>query len=272
LLAESYVKLAWLEQARSRLDKAQEAIQAAEIMVNEQRLSPRRSNSLKFSLAHWWIAQGSLDRATNMVRHLGLTIDGAISYPRETDYLLQLRLLLAQGEYDAGRFLAERLLDMAKAEQRVGRAIEILALQALIFQGKKDMDQAIAVLGEAFSLAQPERYARVFLDEGDPMARLLFQAKTRRFGHEYASVLLSAQDGVTGTEPHPAQRLIEPLTPRELEVLKLIEAGCTNQDIADRLVISIPTVKRHISNLYAKLGIESRTQAVCLGRELGLFE
>ncbi len=76
----------------------------------------------------------------------------------------------------------------------------------------------------------------------------------------------------TGTELPPAQLLIEPLTLRELEVLKLIEAGCSNQDIADKLVISMPTVKRHISNIYAKLGVESRTQAVSIGRELRLFE
>jgi LuxR family maltose regulon positive regulatory protein len=73
-------------------------------------------------------------------------------------------------------------------------------------------------------------------------------------------------------EPPLTQHLIEPLTARELEVLKLIEAGCSNQDIADDLVISMPTVKRHISNIYAKLGVESRTQAVSLGKELKLFE
>ncbi len=77
---------------------------------------------------------------------------------------------------------------------------------------------------------------------------------------------------VPGAEHPPAQLLIEPLTLRELEVLKLIEAGCSNLDIADKLVISMPTVKRHISNIYAKLGVESRTQAVSIGRELRLFE
>jgi LuxR family maltose regulon positive regulatory protein len=85
-------------------------------------------------------------------------------------------------------------------------------------------------------------------------------------------VLLSALGELPGTEALPAQLLVEPLTLRELEVLKLIESGSTNQDIANRLVISIPTVKRHISNLYGKLGAKNRTQAVSLGRELGLFK
>jgi LuxR family maltose regulon positive regulatory protein len=150
--------------------------------------------------------------------------------------------------------------------------IEVLALQALAYHGKKDTLRAMQVLERALSFAQPEGYVRVFLDEGEPMAKLLFLAKSQRLGQGYASELLHTQEIVTVTEPAPAQLLIEPLTSRELEVLKLIESGCTNQDIAKRLVISIPTVKRHISNLYAKLGAKSRTQAVSLGRELGLFE
>jgi len=164
------------------------------------------------------------------------------------------------------------LLHMAEAAKRVGRVIEVLVLQALAFQGKRDMDQALSVLERALALAQPEGYCRVFLDEGEPMAKLLFQAKAHRIGQGYASELLSALGEVSGTEQPPAQLLIEPLTLRELEVLKLIEAGYSNQGIADKLVISMPTVKRHISNIYAKLGVESRTQAVSIGRELRLFE
>ena len=136
----------------------------------------------------------------------------------------------------------------------------------------RDTARAVEVLEKALSLSQPEGYVRIFLDEGEPMAKLLFHVKSQRSGHRYASALLSAMGGVPGTESLPVQLLVEPLTPRELGVLRLIESGCTNQDIADQLVISIPTVKRHISNLYGKLGVKNRTQAVSLGRELGLFE
>jgi LuxR family maltose regulon positive regulatory protein len=272
LLAKSYVMLAWLEQARANLKKGQEAMHAAELMLSEQRLSPRRSNLVKLALAHWWIIQGSLERASYMVERLGVTIDDEIPYAREPEYLLLLRLLLAQGEHDAARSLAERLLHMAEAAKRVGRVIEILVLQALILQGKKDIDQALAVLGKAFSLAEPEGYVRVFLDEGAPMVKLLYQAKSHGIGSGYPSELLSGLCGTPDTEPRHAQFLIEALTSRELEVLRLIETGCSNQDIADRLVISNPTVKRHISNIYAKLGAKSRTQAISLGKELGLFE
>jgi LuxR family maltose regulon positive regulatory protein len=186
--------------------------------------------------------------------------------------VILMRVLLAQREYDAARALSQRLLRKAEAGTRVGRVIEILILQALSFQGKKDADRALAVLGKALSLAQPEGYTRIFLDEGEPMAKLLYQAKSHGTGSGYASELLSALGGATETKPPSAQLLIEPLTSRELEILKLIESGCTNQDIADRLVISMPTVKRHISNIYAKLGAKTRTQAVSLGRDLKLFE
>jgi LuxR family maltose regulon positive regulatory protein len=272
LLAKTYVMLAWLEQARSNLEKAQEAMHTAELMLSEQRLSPRQSNLVKLDLAHWWITQGSLERAFHLVQHLGLTIDDEISSARQSEYLLLLRLLLAQGEYDAAGSLAERLLLMAEAASRKGWVIEILVLQALIFQGKKDIDQALAVLGKALSLAQPEGFARVFLDEGEPILKLLYQAKSHRIGSGYPSELLSGLCSASDIGPPNAQLLIEPLTFRELEILKFIEAGYSNQDIADRLVISSLTVKRHISNIYAKLGAKSRTQAVSLGRELKLFE
>jgi LuxR family maltose regulon positive regulatory protein len=110
------------------------------------------------------------------------------------------------------------------------------------------------------------------LDEGEPMAKLLYQAKSHRLGFGYAAELLAAMGTASGTELLSTQFLIEPLTARELEVLKLIEAGCSNQAIAEKLVISITTIKRHISNIYAKLDVTSRTQATSHARELGLFK
>jgi ATP/maltotriose-dependent transcriptional regulator MalT len=104
------------------------------------------------------------------------------------------------------------------------------------------------------------------------MAKLLHQVRAHRTQTGYATVLLDTTREAVATPQTLARTLIEPLTLRELEVLKLIEAGYTNQDIADKLVISIPTVKRHISNIYAKLGVKSRTQAISLGKELRLFE
>ncbi len=168
--------------------------------------------------------------------------------------------------------LSRRLLKQAKSNGRINLIIEILILQALIFQEKKDIGQALAVLEEALVLAQPEGYVRSFLDEGEAMTRLLCQAQSRSIGSGYAAELLSRIGKTTSMTQPSMQLLIEPLTAREVEVLKLIEAGRSNQEIADQLVISIPTVKRHISNIYAKLGVTSRTQALAIGKELKLFD
>jgi LuxR family maltose regulon positive regulatory protein len=277
LQAVGYVMLARLEHLQAHPEKVQEGMQAAEQLVNGFDIAPKYSVWVKSSLARLSLVQGDLEKAAHLIQQSGIDMrstqgDAEISYLQELFVLVWVRLLIAKGEYNAALRLSLRLLQKAEAEKRMGRVIEVLVLQSLAFQGKKEADQALAVLERALLLAQPEGYARVFLDEGEPMAKLLFQAKAHRIGQGYTSVLLSAQGGVTRTELPLTQLLIEPLTARELEVLKLIEAGCSNQDIADRLVISLPTVKRHISNIYAKLGVESRTQAVSLGRELRLFK
>ncbi len=197
---------------------------------------------------------------------------GEIPYQRESEYVLLLRVLLARGDHEAAIILSNRLLQQAETTGQMGLVIEALILQALALQGKKETEQALAALERALALAQPEGYVRSFLDEGEAMTRLLCQAQSRQVGSGYAAVLLSKIGKTSGMTQPSMQLLIEPLTTREVEVLKLIEAGCSNQDIAGQLVISMPTVKRHISNIYAKLGVESRTQAIAIGKELKLFE
>ena len=266
--------LARLEHVQGHPEKAQEAMRAAEQLASEYHLSPRRSIWVKSP----WRACGL---PKEIWRELPISFSRAASRHRtmksltcaSLNILSCCALLLAQGDYDAALALSERLLQKAEATNRMGRVIEILVLQALAFQGKKDMAQALAISGKG-SFAGPAGRVRaaVFLDEGEPMAKLLYQAKSHRIGAGYAAELLSAMGKASGTALPPAQLLIEPLSLRELEVLKLIEAGYSNQEIAAKLVISIPTVKRHISNIYAKLGAKSRTQAVSLGRELRLFE
>jgi LuxR family maltose regulon positive regulatory protein len=259
------------------MDTMLEAMRTAEQLAIDYELATRYATWVKSALAHLWIAQGDLGRASGFVQNSGIATnsiprDSEILYIQVPVYLILLRLHLARGDYDAALTLSEHLLQEVDVTNQWGRTIEILVLQAIAFQAKKDMSQALAVLEKAFSLAQPEEYTRVFLDEGEPMAKLLFQAKSHRISSEYASELLAAYSGPASTELPPTQPLIEPLTLRELEVLKLIEAGSSNQDIANKLVISMPTVKRHISNIYTKLGVESRTQAISIGRELRIFD
>jgi LuxR family maltose regulon positive regulatory protein len=270
--ATAYVMLARVEHGQVNTEKAQKAMRAVEQLASETALSPRLSVWVQASLARLWLAQGDLESAAYLVRQSGISLDDDIPYLREPLYYVLLRVLLAQGDADSALVLAARLLKLAEATNRIGKVIEILIFQALAFQAQKDIVQALPLLERAVLLAQPQGYVRVFLDEGESMAKLLYQAKAHRIGIGYAAELLSAMGKAAGITQPPAQRLIEPLSARELEVFALIQAGYANQDIAARLFISMPTVKRHISNIYAKLGVKSRTQAVSLGRELGLFE
>jgi LuxR family maltose regulon positive regulatory protein len=183
--------------------------------------------------------------------------------------------------------LLARLLEMAETAGWMGKAIEILALQAIAFQAQGDAGRALAALEQALTLAEPEGYVRLFVDEGPPMARLL-KALSRQqaaVSQDYLDRLLAAFDGATkdgrprakvGDQPFtahgsPSPVLIEPLSERELEVLGLIAQGLTNREVAARLFLTLNTVKVHTRNIYGKLDVHSRTEAVARARNLGLL-
>ena len=261
-----------LEQARNNPEKAQEAMREAELLIGEHPHSPHWAIQVRFDLARVWLAQGNLERPSQRIQKRGLNIKDEIPYQRESEYILLLRVLIARGDHEAAINLSNRLLQQAETTGQMRLVIEALILQALALQGMKETEQALAALERALALAQPEGYVRSFLDEGEAMTRLLCQAQARKSGGSYAAVLLSQISQTSGMIQPSMQLLAEPLTAREVEVLKLIKSGCSNQDIAAQLVISLPTVKRHISNIYTKLGVESRTQAVAIGKELKIFE
>jgi LuxR family maltose regulon positive regulatory protein len=272
LQAVACAMLARLEQVRGNPEEAREAMRRAEQLDSEHPLPPQRSILVKSDLARLWLAQGNLERLSQLIKKDGLRVKDEIPYQRAPEYVILLRVLLARGDYEDTLALSERLLRQAETAGRTGLVIEILILSALAYQGKKDSDRALKALERALSLARPEGYVRQFLDEGEPMTILLCQAQSRKVGTGYEADLLSSIGTIPGMTQPSMQLLVEPLTTRELEVLKLIEAGASNQDISEKLVISIPTVKRHISNIYAKLGVTSRTQAIAIGKELRLFD
>jgi LuxR family transcriptional regulator, maltose regulon positive regulatory protein len=270
--AYAHVLRARLEQARGHPEHAGEAIREVERLIGEYPDSSYLSNQLKSVLARIWLAQGDLEIPSRYVQAKGLNIQDEIPYQREIDYDLLLRLLLARGDYEAALHLSDRFLQQASKLGQLGLKIEALILRALALQGNKDNEQALAVFEEALTLAQPEGYFRSFLDQGEAMTRLLCLAQSRQVGNGYAAVLLSGIEKSSGMTQPSMRLLVEPLTTREVEVLKFISAGSSNQDIAAQLVISIATVKRHISNIYAKLGVESRTQAIAIGKELKILD
>ena len=171
--------------------------------------------------------------------------------------------------------LLDKLEASAKAQARMGSLIEIQVLQVLGFQAVGKSDQAIKVLAQALAQAEPEGYMRTFVDEGRPIAALLHQALSLGIATDYTARLLAAflpaDQGFTSSS-HPINfSFHEPLSERELEVLRLLAIGSSNQEIAEKLSIALTTARKHVSNILGKLGGDNRTQAVSRGRDLGLL-
>jgi LuxR family transcriptional regulator, maltose regulon positive regulatory protein len=228
-----------------------------------------------------WLAQGRLSEALGWAREQGLSVEDELSYLREFDHITLARVLLARYQRDRAddsiqeaMGLLERLLQAAEAGGRKGSLIEILVLQALAHHAQGNLPAALLPLQHALMLAEPEGYVRTFVDEGVPMVELLerMQDEGGRM-KAYTHTLLTAFGNQK--EPHPSSfilhPLVEPLSPRELEVLRLIAQGLSNQEIGARLFLALDTVKGHTRRIYEKLQVQRRTEAVARARELGLL-
>jgi LuxR family maltose regulon positive regulatory protein len=233
------------------------------------------------------LSQGRLEPAVRWAETCGLRLDDvAWPYRLEAGYLTLARVFIAQGQTEAVLDLLHRLQQEAGSGQRTGSLIEILILCALARHGQGDTSSALAALESALALAEPQGYVRTFVDEGVAMAELLRQAQSRGIRPNYVNKLLAAfgaedaKRGSGGVEerqasPLPlrptAPLLVDPLSERELELLRLIAAGRTNQEIAQELFLAVGTVKKHLNNIFGKLGVGSRTQAIARARELDLL-
>lgn len=228
-----------------------------------------------------WLRQGDRASVDAWIARNMATEMHVIAFRSELDHITLCRVLLARGEARRANTLLARLAQAAEAGGRLGRLIEILALQAIAREQEGDQAEALAVLSWALALAEPQGYVRTFLDEGEPMAALLSRASTA-----YAARLLATFEDnrprVEYHEPTPLPMpqaadvaqptaLVEPLSERELEVLRLLADGLTTREIADRLFIAPGTAKVHIHHIYGKLDTPNRAQALARARELRLL-
>jgi LuxR family maltose regulon positive regulatory protein len=213
-----------------------------------------------------------------------VSVDDVSHFKTQLTYTMHARALIALGrEHHDGTYLVdaldllEELLEIAEKYGWGSKVIEILALQALALQEGGDTDQAMTTLERALTLAEPEGYIRTLVDEGTPMVHLLYEALSRGSTPDYIRRLLAAfpANKFAQTTPSksqaPESELIEPLSEREIEVLQLIAKGLNNPEIASRLFLSLNTVKAHTRNIYGKLGVHNRIQAVARARALGIL-
>lgn len=280
-LMMGYITLARVRQAQGDFQAAGTAIHAAE------RCQPwlwSTMLSVEACKVRLYLAEGNVEAAMAWAESSGLSIEDELHYspteqfPRssELDYLTYARVLLAYGQQQPSYLqstlqLLIRLSEFAKAGGRTIRVMETLLLQALVLQIQGDQDRALDSLNQALSIPRQGHYSRLFLDEGKPMAALLQTAVSKRIYSDEADRLLRIFDSVEEKKSTPLQPLVEPMSDRELEVLRHLATGLSNQAIADQLFVSLAAVKWHARNIYGKLEVNNRTQAVAKARELGLL-
>ena len=297
-LAASYWALAQLRRAQTDVPAGLAMMERAIEAVQEPGLTGMR-RLLLAERAGLLVAVGRLEEAENWAREIQVGEAADFGLPQERECLSLVRLRLARGEVAEAVKLLGRLLGPAEAAGRFGVVIEILALQALALHESGKLTPALTALERALVLAEPEGYVRTFADHGEQMGTLLRQVAARGIAPEYVARLLtaiaspgraspeqaspagSANEPVTDHAPHTStsdreSALMpsgaEALTAREVEVLRLLVDGASNQRIADKLTVSVGTVKAHISHILGKIGAHNRTEAVARARKLGLLE
>jgi LuxR family maltose regulon positive regulatory protein len=277
MLGWSYLGLTRVLFARGDMAGAEKIVQKMNKKTQESIVPTWIMNLNAAWQSRIWLAQGKLDAAAQWVRERGLEPDKSPSYLNKYKYLTLARILIAQGQEEESTRLLQGMLEESEVGGDTTRAIEILILQALALHAGGDANRAMQVLERALTLAEPRGFYRIFVDEGPSMAPLLYQALDRGIAPDYANRLLQAFpiDEPQQVEPSVSQvsesGYIEPLSEREIEVLQLIAEGLTNPEIAARLILSLYTVKSHTRNIYGKLDVNNRTQAVTKARTLGIL-
>jgi ATP/maltotriose-dependent transcriptional regulator MalT len=255
-------------------------------VINAQNHHPVYTSQSAAWKARLKLQQGRTEQAILWAESCGLKIeDSEWPYSREVEYLTLARVHIARGKLEGVEIMLDRLLQAAETDERTGDLIEILIQQALYWCASNKKDHAFLLIERALTLAEPEGFVRSFVDEGEPIRSLLLDYQTlinKRIGVAieneslrllaYIDKLLAAFSQSTSVGKAKDEDILELLSERELDILRLIATGRSNKEIAEILVIALSTVKSHINNLYSKLGTRRRTQAISIARELGLLE
>jgi LuxR family maltose regulon positive regulatory protein len=293
-LALAYVTLARIHLAQANVSDATEMVEKAFQLIQTRGVFSEARTAVEIAQVKLWLAQGDLQAANQWAvsQEERLSSGDRFGFENELVHLALVRVWIAQHKPNRAIGLLSHLAEIARSAGRMGRVIEIKLLEALALQESDGSEHALLALAESLTMAEPEGYMRVFLDEGRPVQMLLALGLAHTSPgpvRDYAIHLLSQFEG----EPHPtlaaqenlppgrnltepevrlvAALLVEPLSQRELEVLHLMAMGKTNQEIAQQLFISRGTVKAHAASIYRKLDVNNRTAAVAQARQLGIL-
>jgi LuxR family maltose regulon positive regulatory protein len=282
LLALAYVTLCRIQHANGDWNATVDTVQKAVDLIHTRGVFPEARGAVEAAQVKLWLAQGDLQAANCWAASFdkkAFGLDDAFRFKDELTQITRARVFMVQNKLDEAIELLSHLEETARSAGRMGRVIEILLLEALALREISDSEHAILALTKCLTLAEPERYVRVFLDEGQPMQMLLTQWLAHASAgplRDYAVRLLSAFDAEP-RPPAPQEKvpptgdLVQQLSQRELEVLHLMALGRTNQEIARQLIISRGTVKAHTANIYRKLDVANRTEAVARARDFGIL-
>jgi len=283
VLGRSYRCMMRVLFSRGDAASAEKVVQKMETIARETDVPLKYMNHIAAWQTRFWLAQNELEAASQWANQERLDIDRELNPLHELGFLslveftTLVRVRIAQEQWDEAFRLLSQLLEAVEAGEHTSGMIEIHMLQALAFQASGDSEQAFGSLERALTLAEPLGFLHIFVDEGPPMAGLLYEALKREIAPKYVQKLLAAfpvkeQEETDLTKPQVDQSgLIEPLSERELEVLQFIAKGLTNQEISNKLFLSMHTVKTHTRNIYSKLGAHHRAEAVAKARGFGIL-
>ncbi len=257
--------------ARARLNAAQKDFTSALEDLHKAKVLTQRGNTRRIAAYRSLFAlqAGNTKSAGKWADESDLSASGPISFVREFEARVLAQVWAAQGQSVQAAELAQRLLDAALAHERNGDAMETLVILAAIQLRQGKTDDAASKLERAFSLAEPGSHIRVFVEVDATLTKLLGDFATRGVHADHIQKIFAALRAET--KPAPLESLVEALSERELEVLRLVAVGFSNPEIANQLVLSVATVKTHLNRLYGKLGARNRTEAVNRARELRLL-
>ncbi len=261
-LVVSEVFLARLKLARRDVTGAMDKILQAE-KTSRLKNYTYRLPDITYTRARIQLCHGNVDEAAQLAQNNVMP-------------LMQARVLIAQGNPSEALALVEPQRQQAEVKRLPQRLLLVMAVQSIVLFAQGEKDQAVQVLAEALALAEPGGYIRLFVDEGALMAQLLLEAASRGIRPDYIARVLAAFEGEMKDEQPTASvpgssSLIEPLSQRELEILKLIAQGLSNREIGERLFLALDTIKGHNRKIFDKLQVQSRTEAIARARELGLL-